>query len=137
MLLFCFVFIGMAALLLHRADWLNLTINNHFYPTWRIYLLVCGLPSVLGLFTACFLPRSPKCLIAQGKNHEALKQFRRMYSWNHFKTSDDYSVNIIIFGMLNVLSNKLFSIIIWHDILGKRADYKNESEDANKSYVWR
>ncbi|XP_058795772.1 uncharacterized protein LOC131666827 isoform X2 [Phymastichus coffea] len=87
---------GTAATLLRQADWLKFTIHNHFFPTWRIYLLVCGIPSLLGLFTACLLPKSPKFLIAQGRNDEALKLFQTMYSWNHFKSSSDYPVKELI-----------------------------------------
>lgn len=40
---------------------------------WRWELGISGLPAVLFLFTLFFIPRSPRWLMTQGKNDEALK----------------------------------------------------------------
>ncbi|KAL7303522.1 hypothetical protein TKK_0003686 [Trichogramma kaykai] len=83
---------ALAATLLHRADWLNFTLHAQFYPTWRIYLLINGLPSILGVITACLLPKSPKFLIAQGKREDALRILAKMYRWNHRDSNCEYPI---------------------------------------------
>ncbi|CAB0028231.1 unnamed protein product [Trichogramma brassicae] len=84
---------ALAATLLHRADWLNFTLHGQFYPTWRIYLLVNGLPSILGVITACLLPKSPKFLISQGKREDALRILAKMYRWNHRDSNCEYPLS--------------------------------------------
>ncbi|XP_011493781.1 PREDICTED: synaptic vesicle glycoprotein 2B-like [Ceratosolen solmsi marchali] len=88
---------AVAAILLSRTCQFSFTIYQHFYPTWRVYLLMCAIPSVLGLLTACFMPNSPKFLLTHGKNREALRLFRIMFSMNNFKSSSEYEINELDF----------------------------------------
>lgn len=43
------------------------------YSIWRIFLLLCSLLSGVTAVLLCFLPESPKFLLAQEKHDEALK----------------------------------------------------------------
>ncbi|XP_014206973.1 solute carrier family 22 member 5 [Copidosoma floridanum] len=83
---------ALAAVLFLQEPWSQLTIYNHFYPSWRVYLMICALPSILGLVLLCLMPKSPKHLMAQGKHKEALRLFRVMYCLNHFKASCNYPI---------------------------------------------
>ncbi|OXU24136.1 hypothetical protein TSAR_005893 [Trichomalopsis sarcophagae] len=83
---------ALAATLLLRTPWFHFTIYSRFYPTWQVYLLICAIPSVLGLFTVCLMPKSPKFLMAQGKSDKALRLFRTMYRLNNFKSASQYPI---------------------------------------------
>ncbi|XP_047361449.1 synaptic vesicle glycoprotein 2B-like isoform X1 [Vespa velutina] len=66
------------------------------YNSWRIYLLLCSIPPVLGLVTASMLPESPKHLMEIGRQDEALKLFRRMYTMNTRKPADTFSIKALV-----------------------------------------
>ncbi|KAJ8881788.1 hypothetical protein PR048_018274 [Dryococelus australis] len=64
------------------------------YNSWRIFVAICSLPSVLGcLLTACVLPESPKYLMAHGETEKTLKVLRHMYALNTGSNEDNYKVN--------------------------------------------
>ena len=52
------------------------------YNSWRIFLLLCSIPSFVVAILLFFLPESPKFLLSRGKNENALKVLRRMYFMN-------------------------------------------------------
>ncbi|XP_055387750.1 synaptic vesicle glycoprotein 2B-like [Condylostylus longicornis] len=64
-----------------------LVINN-----WRIFLAVCGLPNLLGGLAMLYLPESPKFLMSQGRNSEALEVFKWVYACNTRKSADEYPI---------------------------------------------
>ncbi|KAL2719010.1 synaptic vesicle glycoprotein 2B-like [Vespula squamosa] len=70
-------------------DW-EIDVFGKSYNSWRIYLLLCSIPPVLGLVTASMLPESPKHLMEIGRQDVALKLFRRMYSMNTRKPTDTF-----------------------------------------------
>lgn len=66
-------------------DWTYSLYFVEFKP-WRLFLL-CG--SVLNLWNAivsCFMPESPKFLVAQGRKEEALQVLSRVYAINTGKS---------------------------------------------------
>ncbi|KAF7390063.1 hypothetical protein HZH68_011920 [Vespula germanica] len=71
-------------------DW-EVDVFGKSYNSWRIYLLLCSIPPVLGLVTASMLPESPKHLMEIGRQDDALKLFRRMYTMNTRKPADTFS----------------------------------------------
>lgn len=68
------------------------------YSIWRIFLLLCASLSGFVSILLCFLPESPKFLLAQGKHDEALKILQLIYRWN--RKSDAYPVTQICLNEL-------------------------------------
>lgn len=62
------------------------------YNSWRIFLMVCALPSFLVAGLLFYLPESPKFLLTQGRYEEALAIFRGIYVTNTGKSKDLYPV---------------------------------------------
>lgn len=55
-------------------------------------MLICTIPPVLGIFTMCLMPKSPKFLLFKGKSNEALRVFKAMYSMNNLESPDRFKV---------------------------------------------
>ncbi|XP_017054944.1 synaptic vesicle glycoprotein 2B [Drosophila ficusphila] len=62
------------------------------YNSWRIFLLVCSLPSFLVGFLLFYLPESPKFLLSRGKKDRALAIFRGIFVTNTKRRPDEYMV---------------------------------------------
>lgn len=62
------------------------------YNSWRIYLTVCALPTLIGVVFLFFFPESPKFLMSQGRNEEALNVFRKMYTMNTGHPPESYPI---------------------------------------------
>ncbi|XP_048512483.1 synaptic vesicle glycoprotein 2B-like isoform X2 [Athalia rosae] len=52
------------------------------FNSWRIFLLISSLPAFTAFLTLLYFPESPRFLMSQGRNEEALKVFRKMYTMN-------------------------------------------------------
>lgn len=74
---------------------LGVTSDTFVYNSWRIYLLICSLPSFVVSGLLFFLPESPKFLISKGRHHEALQVFTHIYVMNTGKSADTYMVHNI------------------------------------------
>lgn len=72
---------------------LHIDIFGQDYNSWRIYLLICSIPPVVGFVTATMLPESPKYLMAIGRSDTALKLLRRMYCMNTRQPSETFPVS--------------------------------------------
>ncbi|KAL0270663.1 UNVERIFIED_CONTAM: hypothetical protein PYX00_008001 [Menopon gallinae] len=66
--------------------------SDFLYNSWRIFLLICALPSFLVGVFLIFFPESPKFLLMRCKNDEALRVFRHIYSSNTGKHPESYPV---------------------------------------------
>ncbi|CAH1996797.1 unnamed protein product [Acanthoscelides obtectus] len=76
---------------------LNKTVMDYFstidaFSSWRIFVLVCGLPSLISVIALYFLPESPKFLISKGKYDQARQVFQRMYECNTGNSKYSYPV---------------------------------------------
>lgn len=69
------------------------------YSIWRIFLLACASLSGMVTILLCFLPESPKFLLAQGKHDEALKVLENIYQQNK-KTRSAFPIPSIILNEL-------------------------------------
>lgn len=67
------------------------------YNSWRIFLLICSLPSFVVGGLLCFLPESPKFLLSQGRSEEAIIIFRHIYKVNTGNDAEDYPVKHLIY----------------------------------------
>lgn len=88
------------------------------YNSWRIFLLVCAIPSFIVAGLLCFLPESPKFLLSQGRSEEAIVIFRYIYRINTGNHSDDYPVKHLIYEE-EVLT------VEEKEKIAKRSKYKN------------
>ncbi|XP_050094211.1 synaptic vesicle glycoprotein 2C-like [Anopheles aquasalis] len=66
------------------------------YNSWRIFLLVCSIPSFIVAALLLYLPESPKFLLSQGKFEEALSIFRGIYVTNTGKPKEHYPVRELL-----------------------------------------
>lgn len=73
---------------------INLTIfDGYLYlPSWRIFLIVCSLPSAITFLGLLFCVESPKFLMSQKRNEEAMRAFKKIYSVNTGNSPDEYPV---------------------------------------------
>ncbi|XP_034241471.1 synaptic vesicle glycoprotein 2B isoform X2 [Thrips palmi] len=66
------------------------------YNSWRIFLLLCSVPSFLVAGLLCFLPESPKFLLTQGHSDQAMEIFQHIYATNTGNPPEDYPVKELV-----------------------------------------
>ena len=66
------------------------------FNSWRIFVFFLFLPSFVSCIGFSYLDESPKFLMSCGRQEEALKIFRKMYSMNTGNPKEMYPVIIII-----------------------------------------
>ncbi|XP_046420454.1 synaptic vesicle glycoprotein 2A-like [Neodiprion fabricii] len=52
------------------------------FNSWRIFIFVCSMPAFMAFAALLYFPESPKYLMTQGRNDEAMAVFQRMYAMN-------------------------------------------------------
>uniref|UniRef100_A0A182W337 Major facilitator superfamily (MFS) profile domain-containing protein n=1 Tax=Anopheles minimus TaxID=112268 RepID=A0A182W337_9DIPT len=52
------------------------------YRPWRLFIVVCGLPSLVCGIALLYFPESPKFLFSRGYEQETIEIVRTMYRWN-------------------------------------------------------
>ncbi|XP_075154849.1 synaptic vesicle glycoprotein 2B [Haematobia irritans] len=62
------------------------------YNSWRIFLMVCSVPSFIVAFLLFYLPESPKFLLSKGKQDKAMAIFRGIFVTNTKKAPELYPV---------------------------------------------
>ncbi|CAH2227590.1 jg2995, partial [Pararge aegeria aegeria] len=60
------------------------------YRPWRLLIVACTLPFVLGTLFLLVAPESPKFLNASGKSEECLVVLRKIYAVNRRLHEDTY-----------------------------------------------
>ncbi|XP_053964320.1 synaptic vesicle glycoprotein 2B-like isoform X2 [Anastrepha ludens] len=73
--------------------------------SWQIFLAVCGIPSLIGGLSFIFLPESPKFLMSQGRNAEALHSFQKIYALNQRVPMHTYPIKQLVEEVPNRGSN--------------------------------
>ncbi|XP_066906782.1 synaptic vesicle glycoprotein 2B isoform X3 [Halyomorpha halys] len=71
---------------------MQLTLPGFIFNSWRVFLMICSIPSFLVAGLLYFLPESPKFLISSGKSEEALKVFQHIYNKNTGKPEENYPI---------------------------------------------
>jgi MFS transporter, VNT family, synaptic vesicle glycoprotein 2 len=71
---------------------IGVSTGTFVYNSWRIYLLICAVPSFVVAGLLLFLPESPKFLISKGQHDAALEVFRHIYVMNTGKDAETYQV---------------------------------------------
>lgn len=85
-----FAFAGLAWLIIPKE--MGFTSSTFTYNSWRIFLLICAIPSFVVTGLLLLLPESPKYLLSSGKYEEALEIFRKIYVINTGKPRETYMV---------------------------------------------
>lgn len=75
---------------------IDISTQGFDYNSWRIFLLICALPSFVVAALLFFLPESPKFLLSKGRNEEAMEIFRKIYHINTGNDKDNYPVKHLI-----------------------------------------
>uniref|UniRef100_A0A182INB7 Major facilitator superfamily (MFS) profile domain-containing protein n=1 Tax=Anopheles atroparvus TaxID=41427 RepID=A0A182INB7_ANOAO len=84
-----FVF-GVGCILLPLIAWsvinqeweFTIPLLNIVYRPWRLFLVVCGLPSLVCALALLQFPESPKFLFSRGHEQETIAIVHKMYRWN-------------------------------------------------------
>lgn len=87
---------GIGAILLPVLAWMILNQEWSFYipvigtlyKPWRLFVLTCGIPSLLCSLALIYLPETPKFVFGQGKEKETIEILQQIYSWNTGKKRD-------------------------------------------------
>nr|XP_014100740.1 synaptic vesicle glycoprotein 2B [Bactrocera oleae] len=62
------------------------------FHSWQVFLAITMTPSLLGGILLNFFPESPKFLMSQGRNAEAMRAFQQIYMLNHRKPREDFPI---------------------------------------------
>ncbi|XP_031848592.1 synaptic vesicle glycoprotein 2C [Nomia melanderi] len=77
------------------------------YNSWRLFLAIIGVPTLVVTLIATRYPESPKFLVSQGKTEQALKILKKIYAINTGNHEDDYPVKVLLPDeTVNINANK-------------------------------
>ncbi|CAB0006999.1 unnamed protein product [Nesidiocoris tenuis] len=62
------------------------------FNSWRLFLMICSVPSFIVAVLLYFLPESPKFLLSQGRTEDAMAVFRHIYAKNTGNPPESYPV---------------------------------------------
>lgn len=85
------------AWLIINGDWsFYIPVIGTLYKPWRLYMLTCGVPSLICSLALLKFPESPKFLLAHGRQDEAIEVIKTIYSWNTGKDKNTLQISSII-----------------------------------------
>ncbi|KAF7997772.1 hypothetical protein HCN44_009170 [Aphidius gifuensis] len=87
-----FIIPAALAVIVTPQNW-TIEIFNYVFLSWRIYLMICTLPSIIGILTMSLLPESPKRLIEDGNTSSAHDLLKRIYQINNWESKHMYPIN--------------------------------------------
>ncbi|XP_075157921.1 uncharacterized protein LOC142231187 [Haematobia irritans] len=130
------------ALVILPRDW-NFSVGNMNFTAWKIYLAVCGIPSLLGGILLIFFPETPRFLMTQGRSDEALEVFKTMYSINTGKPKETFPIKDLVNdkSIMNEDIKKTKNSVTMETM--KSIDLESQSESSSplrilfsKTYFW-
>lgn len=98
------VIFGLTCILLPLISWLVINQEWEFYipvidivfKPWRMFMVVCGLPSLLCFLALLKIPESPKFVLSQGKQDETIAILQRIHRINNGNDSAPLQISSII-----------------------------------------
>lgn len=81
------------------------------YKPWRLFILLCGLPSFFCGFALIKVPESPKFMLSQGNSEEVIQILKQMYSLNTRKNREELKLTLIPDETIEVPKGKIS--LIW------------------------
>lgn len=86
-------FLGLAWIIIPLT--FSLEVYGYIFNSWRLFLLLTGVSSLIISLIGINYPESPKFLLAKGKSEEALNVLRKIYAVNTGHKECEYPVRII------------------------------------------
>ena len=87
------------AIIPHQIGWTDPT--SFQYNSWRIFVAVSALPSLMVAIALVFMPESPKYLMIKEREDETLDVLRRIYSTNTGRDKASYPITSLQVEMLS------------------------------------
>lgn len=86
------MFPGLAWLIIPQ-DWaVELWWPTITFRSWRVFVIVSSIPSIITAAILFFLPESPKFLFSMGKEEQAVDVLRHVFAVNTGRDTEDYPV---------------------------------------------
>lgn len=87
---------GVAFIVINQTWQLSLPLVNIVYRPWRLFLVVCGLPSLISALALLGIPESPKFVFSKGDSKRAIEIFRWMHRMNVSKMEPPLEIRTIV-----------------------------------------
>ncbi|XP_044738660.1 synaptic vesicle glycoprotein 2C-like isoform X2 [Chrysoperla carnea] len=100
------------------------------YNSWRAFVALCGLPSLLTAAVLCLFPESPRFLLIKGEEEKAHSVLSHIYAINTNKHPADYPILSLQSEQDNFLNNNSISSFI-HTI----SNYHEFSVRLNDAWI--
>lgn len=81
--LFCILLPGIAWFVINQSWYFYIPIVNIVFRPWKLFIVVCGLPSLACAIAFFFLPESPKFVLGQGNQESAIEILQKINRWNN------------------------------------------------------
>ncbi|KAH8383935.1 hypothetical protein KR009_011380 [Drosophila setifemur] len=91
------IYVPATAWLVLSSDW-SISVGDFIFRPWRLILLVSLLPGLIGGLVLLYYPESPKFLLSQNKNKEAIEavgwisEFNRGKSIHHVLNTNEFTL---------------------------------------------
>lgn len=97
---------GLSWLIINQTFSFYIPIIGTLYKPWRLFIFVCGLPSLFCSLALLKIPESPKFILGKGKQAETIEILKTIYSWNTGKERDLLKISSIIVEGTSVKKDK-------------------------------
>lgn len=111
--------------------------ENFHFNSWRLFTVLCGVPSLSVAISMIFLPESPRYLLTRGDEEGALEVFRRIYTSNTGLPASQYPFKNFVLDedMLEEVTHRKESFFrrmkqIFHQVV-------SQSKRTFSSSLWR
>lgn len=81
--LFCILLPGIAWLVINQSWEFDMPLFGIAFKPWKLFLIVCGLPSLTCSIAFFFLPESPKFVLSQGNQEKTIEILQKINRWNN------------------------------------------------------
>lgn len=94
----CVLLPGLAWVVLDHSWEFTIPMLNIVYRPWRLFLVVCGLPGLIGAFALLRFPETPKFVLNQGNPKRALETIQWMHRMNVGTKEPALQIELILEG---------------------------------------
>ncbi|KAL1397239.1 hypothetical protein pipiens_009904 [Culex pipiens pipiens] len=94
----CVLMPGLAWVVLDHSWEFTVPVLNIVYRPWRLFLVICGLPGLIGAFALLRFPETPKFVLNQGDPERALETIQWMHRMNVGTKEPALQIELILEG---------------------------------------